>query len=53
MYTASYEIGAVYWQDSTSIVLADKGGPRFRPHLYNITLEKAEKNNDRYEKSIY
>jgi len=39
VYVATYEIGAIYWQNATHVVLADKGGPRFRPHFYRLKLE--------------
>jgi hypothetical protein len=39
MYVATYEIGAIHWQDNSHIVLADLGGPRFRPHFYRLKLE--------------
>ncbi len=42
LYTAAYEIGAIYWQSHDSVVLADLGGPYFRPHFYKIKLEGIE-----------
>ena len=39
LYVAAYEIGAVYWQDANHVVLADLGGPHFRPHFYYLKLE--------------
>ena len=39
LYVAAYEVGAVYWQDATHLVLADLGGPHFRPHFYYLKLE--------------
>ena len=39
LFVATYEVGAVYWQDATHVVLADLGGPHFRPHFYYVKLE--------------
>jgi WD40 repeat protein len=39
LYVATYQVGAVYWQDATHLVLADLGGPHFRPHFYYLKLE--------------
>ena len=39
LYVATYEIGAIHWQDATHVMLADKGGPHFRPHFYYLKLE--------------
>jgi WD40 repeat protein len=39
MYAATYEIGDIHWQDNSYVVLADKGGPSFRPHFYQLKLE--------------
>jgi WD40 repeat protein len=39
LYVATNEVGAIYWQDATHVVLADKGGPHFRPHFYYLKLE--------------
>ncbi len=39
LYVATYRIGAIHWQDATHIVLADHGGPHFRPHFYFLQLE--------------
>ena len=39
LYVAVYEVGAVYWQDATHLVLADLGGAHFRPHFYYLKLE--------------
>ncbi len=39
MYVATYEVGTVYWQDNTHVIVADKGGPHFRPHFYQLKLE--------------
>ncbi len=39
LYVATYEVGAVYWQDAAHVVLADLGGPHFRPHFYYLRLE--------------
>ena len=42
MYVASYRVGAVYWQDATTIVLADTGGLSGRPHIYYLKLHGME-----------
>jgi hypothetical protein len=39
MYMATYEVGALHWQDATHVILADTGGPAGYPHLYYLTLE--------------
>ena len=39
LYVAAYEVGDVFWQDSTHVVLADLGGLHFRPHFYYLKLE--------------
>jgi WD40 repeat protein len=39
LYVAAYEVGAMYWQDAVHLVLADLGGPHFRPHFYYLKLE--------------
>jgi hypothetical protein len=39
LYVATYKVGAIYWQDTTHMVLADLGGPHFRPHFYYLKLE--------------
>jgi hypothetical protein len=39
LYVAAYEVGSVYWQDATHLILADLGGPHFRPHFYYLKLE--------------
>jgi hypothetical protein len=39
LYVAAYKVGAVYWQDAAHLVLADLGGPHFRPHFYYLKLE--------------
>jgi WD40 repeat protein len=39
IYDATYEVGAIYWQDAAHVVLADKGGPSGRPHFYRLSLE--------------
>jgi hypothetical protein len=39
IYTATYRIGAVYWQDATHLTLADLGGTSGRPHFYQLALE--------------
>jgi WD40 repeat protein len=41
VYVTSYSVGAVHWQNSTHVLLADKGGSRFRPHFYRLKLEGA------------
>ena len=42
MYVTSYPVGAVYWQDETTIVLADTGGSDGRPHMYYLKLHGME-----------
>src|SRR6266849_8896566 len=42
MYVASYPVLAVYWQDATTIVLADTGGPDDRSHIYYLKLNGME-----------
>ena len=39
LYVASYNIGAISWQDAQHVVLADTGGPEGRPHFYRLQLE--------------
>jgi WD40 repeat protein len=39
IYNAIYEIGAIHWQDTNHIVLADKGGPGGHPYFYQLKLE--------------
>ena len=39
LYRATYEVGAMFWQDATHLLLADTGGSRRRPHLYRLQLE--------------
>ncbi len=39
IYSAIFEIGDVYWQDNTHVLLADTGGPHFHPHFYHLKLE--------------
>jgi WD40 repeat protein len=41
VYRAAYSVGAVHWQNRTQVLLADKGGSRFRPHFYRLKLEGA------------
>ncbi len=43
VYIATYEIGAIHWQDMHNALLADMGGPRFRPHFYRLKLEGIDK----------
>ena len=38
-YHATFEIGAAYWYDNTSVVLVDKGRPQLHTHLYELRLE--------------
>ena len=42
MYVASYPVEAVYWQDATTVVLADRGGLGGRPHIYYLKLHGME-----------
>ncbi|GCE22036.1 WD40 repeat domain-containing protein [Dictyobacter kobayashii] len=39
IYVATYEVGAIYWQQSNQVVLADKGGPTWGPHFSHVMLE--------------
>jgi len=39
LYTAAYGIGGIHWRSRDSVILADLGGPYFRPHFYQIKLE--------------
>jgi WD40 repeat protein len=39
IYTAAYEVGAIYWQSANQLVVADKGGPTWQPHFSQVTLE--------------
>ena len=38
MYVAVYEVGAVFWEDATHLVLVDKGGSRGYPNIYRLQL---------------
>ena len=42
MYVTRYPVEAVYWQDATTIVLADSGGQGVRPHIYHLKLHGME-----------
>jgi hypothetical protein len=42
MYVASYPIGDVYWQDATTLMLADRGGSEGRHHIYVLKLHGME-----------
>lgn len=39
IYVATYEVGAVHWQNTSKMVLADRGGPWGYPHFYHLKLE--------------
>jgi len=39
IYVAAYEVGAVHWQNTSQVVLADKGGLKGYPHFYRLRLE--------------
>jgi WD40 repeat protein len=39
IYVATYEIGAVCWQNTSHFMLADMGGPQYCPHFYKIKIE--------------
>jgi hypothetical protein len=39
IYSATYGVGAIYWQNTDRLVLADMGGPQHRSHFYHLTLE--------------
>lgn len=38
-YVATYQIEAVHWLNTRTVLLADGGGPQFRPHFYRLVLE--------------
>ena len=42
MYKAMYEVGAVFSQDTTHLMLADNGGPRGYPNIYRLKLHGLE-----------
>lgn len=39
VYMASYKVGAIHWQDSRHVILADLGGTHYRPHFHHLALE--------------
>jgi WD40 repeat protein len=39
LYVATYEIGAIHWEEQGTILLLDLGGGGFRPHIYELKLE--------------
>jgi WD40 repeat protein len=39
LYTSTHEIGAIHWQDTRHLTLADTGGSENRPHFYHLALE--------------
>ncbi len=39
IFVAPYEVGALYWQQVNQLVVADKGGPMWRPHFSQVMLE--------------
>jgi WD40 repeat protein len=39
VYTATYEVKAVYWQALDYLILADRGGSSGRPNIYRLKLE--------------
>jgi len=38
LYVTSFNVGAIYWQDATHVVLADRGGLRGLPYFYHLKL---------------
>ena len=42
MYKAVYEVGAMFWQDETHLILADKGGSGGYPNIYRLRLHGME-----------
>ena len=42
MYVVNYPVGAFYWQDATTIMLADTGGLDGRSHNYCLKLHGME-----------
>jgi len=42
LYVTSYAVGAIYWKDTTDVVLADTGVPDNHPHYYYLELEGME-----------
>jgi len=42
LYVAAYEVGAVHWSAPGQVTCADTGGPRNRPHIYQLKLEGME-----------
>ena len=39
LYVANADVQAVFWQDATHLLLADRGGARGRPYIYHLNLE--------------
>jgi WD40 repeat protein len=39
IYVAPYEVRAMYWQSAHQVTIADMGGPTWRPHFSDVTLE--------------
>lgn len=39
IYMAPYQVGAIHWQDSRYVILADLGGTHYRPHFHRLALE--------------
>jgi WD40 repeat protein len=39
IFFVTYETGALYWHQDNRLIVADKGGPTWRPHFYHLTLE--------------
>jgi WD40 repeat protein len=39
IYMAPYQVGAIHWQDSRHVILADLGGMHYRPHFHHLAVE--------------
>ena len=39
VYVAAYGIGAIHWQDTRHVLIADMGGKGNRVHFYRLVLE--------------
>jgi WD40 repeat protein len=43
LFVAQYPVLAIHWREQNRVLLADTGGSRGRPSVYDITLEGIEK----------
>ena len=50
LYMTRYEVGAVYWKETRHLLLADTGGSRGYPSLYDLALEGLEREEEEEEK---